>query len=618
MYKITGKQVKKILPFVLIFMSFRSPLPDTTYLKSLYDHCLDFDESKRDSLPYYIGYIEKESKLISFVKGEVLTLRLKGLNEELHSDFSKALEYYLLSLEAARKLEERIYETSALSDIAIIYSLIQQPILAKKYYLQCAQLAEKTNEISSLGTSYNNLGIIYNQLGDHDSALIFLNKALSVYTDNGIVVDHSNTLNNIGNAYFKKGEFAKALTYFQQNYVKHVASAEPEAVEWVDHLNLADTYTELKQYHRATIHADSALLIARDLKADSKISDSYSILAKLYARQNKFEKAFEYMTKWYQLDTALINGSTQNTIAELQERFNLKEREAENVLLMTQIEKERYKSRSAIILSIALGITGLLIALALAINRNANKRLQKKNDLIVRQNERLEELNFEKNSLISIVSHDLSTPFATIKMWSQVLESQPEKNNDEQVKAIDRILKASEHGQKLIQRILDVEKADIGTHHLQLETIDTSSLLTAVIDNLSLSAAKKQQQVIFNHPKTPVSLLSDKQLLYRVFENLLSNSIKYSAEGKRIWINLVEENESVSIHFEDEGVGIPADEIPYLFTKYSKISSKPTAGEMSTGLGLSIVKRIAEELNGKLSCTSQEGIGTTFTVQLPK
>ena len=203
-------------------------------------------------------------------------------------------------------------------------------------------------------------------------------------------------------------------------------------------------------------------------------------------------------------------------------------------------------------------------------------------------------------------------------MWSQVLETQPEKNNEEQVKAIDRILKASEHGQKLIQRILDVEKADIGTHHLQLETIDAAILLAAVVDNLSLAATKKQQQIIFNHPNTAVNILSDKQLLYRVFENLLSNSIKYSEEGKRIWINLTEDNESVSVHFEDEGVGIPADEIPYLFTKYSKISSKPTAGELSTGLGLSIVKRIAEELNGKLSCTSQEGIGTTFTVQLPK
>jgi signal transduction histidine kinase/Tfp pilus assembly protein PilF len=618
MYKITGKQVKKILPFVLIFMSFRSPLPDTTYLKSLYDHCLDFDESKRDSLPFYIDYIAKNSKLISFEKGDVLTLRLRGLNEELHSDYSKALEFYLLSLEAARKLEEKVYETTALSDIAIIYSLIQQPVMAKKYYLQCAQLAEQTNEIYSLGTSYNNLGIIYNQLGDHDSALVFLNKALSVYSDNGIVIDHSNTLNNIGNAYFKKGEFSRALTYFQQNYIKHVAANEPEAVEWVDHLNLADTYIELKQYQQASIHADSSLLIAQNLKADSKISDSYSILAKLYARQNKFEKAYGYMTKWYQLDTALINGSTQNTIAELQERFNLKEREAENELLMTQIEKERYKSRSAIILSIALGVTGLFIALALAIKRNANKKLQKKNDLIVRQNERLEELNFEKNSLIGIVSHDLSTPFATIKMWSQVLEAQPEKNNEEQVKAIDRILKASEHGQKLIQRILDVEKADIGTHHLQLEAIDVTKLIAGVIDNLSLSAEKKQQQIIFNHQNETVSILTDKQLLHRVFENLLSNSIKYSSEGKRIWIKLVDETESISVHFEDEGVGIPADEIPYLFTKYSKISSKPTAGEMSTGLGLSIVKRIAEELNGKLRCTSQEGIGTTFTVQLPK
>jgi signal transduction histidine kinase len=66
----------------------------------------------------------------------------------------------------------------------------------------------------------------------------------------------------------------------------------------------------------------------------------------------------------------------------------------------------------------------------------------------------------------------------------------------------------------------------------------------------------------------------------------------------------------------DEGVGIPKEELPYLFTKYSRISSTPTDGENSTGLGLSIVKRLVEELNGSISCTSEEGAGTTFKVTL--
>ena len=103
-----------------------------------------------------------------------------------------------------------------------------------------------------------------------------------------------------------------------------------------------------------------------------------------------------------------------------------------------------------------------------------------------------------------------------------------------------------------------------------------------------------------------------------MLDNLLSNAIKYTSTGKNVWISVSEEKDAVSIRVRDEGVGIPAEELPHLFSKYSKISSRPTAGESSTGLGLAIVKRICEELNGKISCESSLGKGSVFTVVLKK
>ena len=100
--------------------------------------------------------------------------------------------------------------------------------------------------------------------------------------------------------------------------------------------------------------------------------------------------------------------------------------------------------------------------------------------------------------------------------------------------------------------------------------------------------------------------------------NLLSNAIKYTSAGRNVYIGISEEKEAVSIRIRDEGVGIQPDELPHLFSKYSKISSRPTAGEPSTGLGLAIVKRICEELNGQISCESTPGKGSVFTVILKK
>jgi len=282
------------------------------------------------------------------------------------------------------------------------------------------------------------------------------------------------------------------------------------------------------------------------------------------------------------------------------------------------MDKERYRNRSITYLAIAFGIIGLLIAVAFIIKRNANRKLTINNEMIKRQNQRLEELNYEKNSLIGIVSHDLATPFATIHMWGQLLQTDQHSFNADQQKAVNRIIQAGEHGQQLIKRILDVEKADIGNYKLNLEHFDITVFIESLTESLRPSASNKSIQLHADTPGKSVYVLSDKQLVHRIVENLVSNAIKFSPQGRNVWVGISEEGDRVHIKVRDEGQGIEKDELPLLFSKYSKLSSKPTAGEASTGLGLSIVKRIVEELNGKIVCESEAGKGSLFTVILKK
>lgn len=591
---------------------------DTAYIKAIYDRCLDFNEEKADSLHYYAVFIEQSSLKIGFAKGDVLSLRLKGLAEELKDDYSKAAEYYLLSLEAARKLNEPQYEASALSDLAILYANIDKPLLAKQYYLQATELSLKIGELHTVLTSFNNLGVIFSQLNEYDSALHYLGLAMQLYDQYAPELDRSNTINNIGSCFFKKGEYEKALSYFLQNYKKHEAGNLDQASIWVDHLNLADTYTELKRFDSAQFHADTALRIARSLGSKSKEADSYSILAKLYAGKGNYEKAYSLLKQWYTIDTSLTNGATQETIASLQERFNARKRETDNKLLLAEIEKEKFRGQAIMAVAAGLAIVGLLIAIAFIIKRNANRKLKIQNELIRRQNERLAELNHEKNALISIVSHDLGTPFATIQMWGEILKSDETKLDPEQQKAIQRILQAGANGEQLIRRILDVERDLIGNYSLQLESFDWSVTLKEQLESFRAAALQKNIVLTADLPQKGLPLLSDVHLVQRITENLISNAIKYTPPGKSVRVKLGEEGEWARLDVVDEGVGIPEDEMAQLFTKYSKISSKPTAGESSTGLGLSIVKRILDEINGRISCSSREGEGSVFTVWLKK
>jgi signal transduction histidine kinase/Tfp pilus assembly protein PilF len=590
---------------------------DTTYLKALYDRCLDFSEDKLDSLEYYADYIKKEADRLQFIKGDVLSLRLKGIFEEMNSNYPAAIEFYLQSLDAARKLSNIPYEKAALSDLAIAYANMKEPYKAKEFYLQNAQLSRGNGDIYDLVNTYNNLAVIYTQLGMYDSARVLLNDAIRYGTPFAKEIDLSSTYNNLGTLSCKEKKFDQALIYFRNNYNLHLRQGN-HADLWVDVLNLTDVYTEKKMFDSATKYGKLSMDLAMELESKGKEADTYGTLAKLAAYKKDYSTAYDYLKKWYTIDTAIINGDTYKTVAGLQERFHAKERETANRLLTAQIEKEALRTKVVTLLAIAMTVIVILVAIAFVTKRNANRRLKAINELIVQQNEKLEELNYEKNSLISIVSHDLSTPFATIQVWSYVLQAEAGRLTDDQQKALNKIIQASNHGDDMIRRILDVEKEHIGNHRMQLENFDLTIFTEEVVDNLRPMAARKEIRIHAEMPDKQLYLLSDKQLVTRICENLLSNAIKYTPKGKNVWISVSDEQDAISIKVRDEGVGIEKDELPFLFSKYSKISSQPTDGEASTGLGLSIVKRIVQEINGKIFCESEVGKGSLFTVILKK
>src|SRR5687767_10651089 len=101
----------------------------------MYDRCLDFSEDKVDSIRYYADLISSQSARAQYPRGEVLALRLKGIYEDLNNNYQKSIEYYLQCLDVARKLHAPEYEVAALSDLAIAYASIKQPLKAKEFYL---------------------------------------------------------------------------------------------------------------------------------------------------------------------------------------------------------------------------------------------------------------------------------------------------------------------------------------------------------------------------------------------------------------------------------------------------------------------------------------------------
>ena len=596
---------------------------DTNSIRHLYYYAMKLTEARIDSIEYYADYMQQIDQKGQYPAARFMSLRLYGWYFENKANYPRAIDYYMQALDVARKLGYIEHQTEALADLAAVYtSDMKEPEKAKEIYQECVRLDRQLGDAPSLVTSYINLGAIYDHLGLYDSALLLLKEGLRIGKplEAKGKFDLDDLYNNMGNTYYYLKEFAQSIVYFRDNYNHHLVSQSPsrQADVWLDVLNMADSYTEEGAYDSAAKYGDLALQLARQLDSKSKESDSYQILAKLAQHRGDYKKAWEYQGKWYALDTALVNSETYKSIAELEKKYETRERENEKLLLQSEIAQQKFHNRIMMVMAVSLLLIAVAAAMAFIVKRKANRQLQANNDLFVRQNERLSELNEEKNSLISIVSHDLSTPFASIGMWQQLLLSEQDNLSDSQRKALDRIAQATQYGELLIRHILDVEKAETNQNKLQLENLDLRIFAEWRLDNFTPVAANKNIRLHLDCPTRSLYFLSDRQLLGRMLDNLLSNAIKYTAPGKNVWMSVSEEKDAVSIKIRDEGVGIQPDELPHLFSKYSKISSQPTKGEASTGLGLAIVKRICEELKGKITCESTLGEGSIFTIVLKK
>ncbi|HTN08257.1 tetratricopeptide repeat-containing sensor histidine kinase [Agriterribacter sp.] len=605
-----------LLFFSLIFQK-ASAQEDTACLKLLYDRALDFNSAKADSVLYYANHIESEARKLNFDKGTVLSLRLKGIYQEFREEYDSAISFYYQALEQARVLKTNEYESSALSDLAMAYNNINQPQKAKDFFKEAFHIATARKEVASIFINGSNLGSIYNRLGYPDSALFFLEQAENIAQEYNLKTDLHSVHNNIGNAWFHKKQWNKALRFFMLNYAANLANGDREML-WYDCLNIGDVYIEKRRFDSARKYIDLSFDLAKSQGSKRKEADVHFLDAKYYSTRGNYKAAYYSFQNWYNLDTALISRRMLTTVAELQEKYNLKQKEQKNGMLELEIDRQKLVKRNIVLL--ALGIAALAVSafVSLLLIRRKNSLLKKQNELIQKQNNKLARLNAEKNSLISVVSHDLNGPFTSIKMWSQILLSDVSNFTADQKKALYRIQSSADNGELLIRDILYIEKEEIKHHTLNLEELEVNAFLDDIVHMYQPQAQQKEISISYTASEKLVLLISDRYIVSRICENLLSNAIKFTPRGKRIGVSLLDTADAVHIKVEDEGVGIAPEDIPYLFSKYRKISSMPTEGEYSTGLGLSIVKRLVEELNGKIVCKSEPGKGSLFTVILQK
>ncbi len=284
--------------------------------------------------------------------------------------------------------------------------------------------------------------------------------------------------------------------------------------------------------------------------------------------------------------------------------------------------------------------------------RRANAAIQEQQELLAernaeleRKNLRLEELNDEKNEFLGIAAHDLKSPLASIRMNTELMLL--EKISEQDLRhSLHSIQNLSSKMSELIQNLLDINAIENGGVQFYEQKLNMNVLVKQSVENYRLAAEQKNLQLTLNEQPTP-PVIADETALTQVLDNLLSNAVKFSPQGKSVLVrvrhstlaighssnggspytthqmtNVPMTNDQsttdyVRVEVQDEGPGLSPDDMKKLFGKFARLSARPTGGEHSTGLGLSIVKKMVEAMNGKVWCESEFGKGATFIVELP-
>jgi len=229
----------------------------------------------------------------------------------------------------------------------------------------------------------------------------------------------------------------------------------------------------------------------------------------------------------------------------------------------------------------------------------------------------LEELNSLKSDFISNMSHELRTPLASIVGFSETIDADTELTADK-IKEFNKIiLDESKRLAKLIDDILDFSKLEREKEPLFKTEFDLILLLKTISKEFREAAANKNISFSLEIPEAEIKIFADKERITKVIKNLLSNAVKFTDSGGRVTLIVQDFLKETEIIVSDTGIGIPQEEIPYIFEKFRKLETRGKSTK-STGLGLVTAKKIIDLHKGLIRVKSEINKGTTFIIRLPK
>jgi signal transduction histidine kinase len=249
--------------------------------------------------------------------------------------------------------------------------------------------------------------------------------------------------------------------------------------------------------------------------------------------------------------------------------------------------------------------------------KKAFRQLHKTMAELSAANEQLRALNQEKSDLLGIVAHDLRNPLNAVQGFAEFIVMNRKGDAPRMVNDAKQIIRAATKMNHLITDLLDLNAIEEGKMKLKMVDVELNTVVASTLSGHQMAAGAKSILLAMQPVIEPISVKTDNRAFAQIVDNLVSNALKFSPPNSYVKVNVKRDNGMACVEVSDQGPGLKPEDHARLFQKFAKLSARPTAGESSTGLGLSIVKKMAEAMGGTVDCRSIYGEGATFTVRLP-
>ncbi len=359
-----------------------------------------------------------------------------------------------------------------------------------------------------------------------------------------------------------------------------------------------------------------------------KLSDTFNYMAgelktnitALSDEKEKLESILRYMTDGVMAfdrnGNALHINKAAAKMLDISENDSITFDEFFDPLVSVTVEEVYFKSNSGISRDFQHGGKNLQVFFVLT---SLEKSLKHKSTIIavIHDNTELEKLEMNRREFVANVSHELKTPLTTVKSYAETLiqaESIPKEMQDT---FLNIIVQEADRMNRLVYDLLLLSKLNYNNSKTENEPVDVRGLICDILRRMHLAMEEKKQTLSVSIPENIPKVAGSRDKLEQVFVNIISNAVKYTDDGGKVTVYAGEMYDYVFVKVIDTGMGIPEEDLPFIFDRFYRVDKARSRAAGGTGLGLAIAKEIVESHSGKISVASKLGEGTEFTINLP-